>query len=99
MKSDSILSTRESGVKILQLTDTHIFANPEQRFDGVDTLEYLKRVIELARCNHWPPDILLMTGDLVHESLSDAYVRLTGALNSIEIPIYWSQIASQNYAL
>jgi len=88
MKSNSNSPQWESGLKILQFTDTHIFVDSSQRFDGIDTLESLKRVIELARCNHWPPDIIVLTGDLVHDSLPDAYRRVLSALNEIEVPVY-----------
>lgn len=78
----------ESSVKILQLTDTHLFADPQESFDGMNTFESLNLVINLARHNHWPPEAILLTGDLVHEPVAEAYTLLRRVLAGIEVPVY-----------
>lgn len=80
----------ESSVKILQLTDTHLFADPQESFDGMNTFESLNLVINLARHNHWPPEAILLTGDLVHEpvAVAEAYTLLRRVLTDIKVPVY-----------
>lgn len=75
-------------IELIQLTDTHIFSEPGQTFDGVDTAKSLKQVIEHARASDWPPDAILMTGDLVHDPSLVAYERLVSILKTIQQPIF-----------
>jgi Icc protein len=74
-------------IELIQFTDTHIFASEEKDFDGIDTLDSLKQVITHARREFWPPDAILMTGDLVHEPLAGAYQRLLTVIQELQIPI------------
>ena len=75
-------------IELIQLTDTHIFANPETTFDGIDTSQSLEQVINLAQNKHWPPDAVLLTGDLVHDPEPKAYERLAEILKTIEHPVF-----------
>ena len=75
-------------VKIIQLTDTHLYADASRTFDGVNTQNSLECVIDLARENHWPPDMVLATGDLAHEPVPAAYERLREIFNGLKIPVY-----------
>lgn len=75
-------------IELIQLTDTHIFANPETTFDGIDTSQSLEQVINLAQNKHWPPDAVLLTGDLVHDPEPKAYERLAEILKTIEPPVF-----------
>jgi len=61
--------------ELLQITDTHIFADEKERFDDVDTKASLNEVLNLAKSNDWPVDALLATGDLVHDPRTIAYER------------------------
>jgi Icc protein len=74
-------------VELIQLTDTHIFSSEGKDFDGINTLDSLKQVITHVQGQHWPPDAILMTGDLVHEPLTVAYQRLLAVLQELQIPI------------
>ncbi len=74
-------------VELIQLTDTHIFSSEGKDFDGINTLDSLKQVIKHVQVQHWPPDAILMTGDLVHEPLAGAYQRLLAVIQELKIPI------------
>ncbi|NIQ15722.1 MAG: hypothetical protein GTO02_15380, partial [Candidatus Dadabacteria bacterium] len=54
-------------VELVQLTDTHIFSSKEKKFDDINTLESLKKVISHIQGQQFSLDTILMTGDLVHE--------------------------------
>lgn len=73
---------------LLQLTDTHIQARPDETFDGVDTAKTLEQVIAHARKVHWPPDAVLVTGDLVHDPAPAAYMRLSAILKTLARPVF-----------
>lgn len=86
--SISIKQKHKSYVELIQFTDTHIFADQNQTFDGIDTAKSLKQVMDHARASDWPPDAILMTGDLVHYPSPLAYERLAGILKTIQQPIF-----------
>jgi len=74
--------------ELLQITDTHIFADEKDTFDDVDTRASLNEVLSLARDNNWPVDAILATGDLVHDARAIAYERWLEVFTSIEEPVF-----------
>lgn len=81
------LTTHGEPLRLLQLSDCHLLEQPGQTLMGVDTdrsfqevLSYLKRTLD------WPPDLILLTGDLVQEPTPVAYERLTGYLETLQLP-------------
>lgn len=88
MNSTTLSQQHPDYIELIQLTDTHIFSNPETTFDGIDTSASLQQVINLARNTHWPPDAILLTGDLVHDPVPEAYERLAEILETIELSVF-----------
>ncbi len=75
-------------LKILQLTDTHLYADEQGRLLGVNTLETLRGAIEAFQNTGWQPDLVLATGDLVHDASPEGYRRLAGLLDRFGVPVY-----------
>lgn len=86
--NSKIESSQHDFVELLQITDTHIFADEKDIFDGVDTTASLNEVLNLARENNWPVDAILATGDLVHDARTIAYDRWLEVFTSIEEPVF-----------
>jgi len=84
----SLTQRHQDRVDLLQFTDTHIFSSTEQSFDGVDTETTLAQVITHARQHHWPPDAILVTGDLAHDPAPAAYERLAAILKTLGRPVF-----------
>jgi Icc protein len=74
--------------RILHLTDTHLFASTRKALRGVVTQQSLDRVLERARGYGWPPDAILLTGDLVHDESRAGYERLRQRFASLGPPAY-----------
>lgn len=73
-------------LRLVQITDLHLFGDPAGRFDGVDTAASLEAVI--GRLLGEPaPDAFLATGDLVHEETPTAYLRLRRILSRLPAPV------------
>ena len=83
-----IQPSHQDYAELLQITDTHIFADKKERFDDIDTNLSLNNVLNLARGSNWPVDALLATGDLVHNARTIAYERLLKVFTEIEEPIF-----------
>jgi 3',5'-cyclic-AMP phosphodiesterase len=56
-----------SVVRITHFTDPHLYAGEHESLRGVATLPALKAALANARARDWPPDALLVTGDLVQD--------------------------------
>ncbi len=75
-------------LNILQLSDPHLFADPEGRLLGMRTLRSLQHVITHAKDNLPPIDLALVTGDLVHDASPAGYSLLKKQLTSLGVPTY-----------
>ncbi len=74
-------------IRLLQLSDCHLGATPEERIVGVQTERSLEAVLEaVQRHPFWPPAALLLTGDLVHRPALETYRRLKRRLDRLGVP-------------
>ncbi len=75
-------------LRILQITDTHIYADPTATLGGMDTRASLRAVI--ARAMAQPPfDLVLLTGDLAAAEEAGAYRWLVDELSTFDAPIWY----------
>jgi Icc protein len=72
-------------VRLLQITDTHLFADPGKTLHAVNTRDSLQRVLDAA-ARQPPPDLILATGDLAHDQ-PVAYPILAGMLRQLHAPV------------
>lgn len=77
-----------SHLNVLQLSDLHLFADPASTLVGLNTEHTFLSVLEKSRQDHWPPDLILLTGDLSQDSSEAAYTRLQAHLEPLSIPCY-----------
>ena len=75
-------------VRIVQITDFHIHAEPLERRQGRDTHATLSAVLDAVAAQRPAPDLVLATGDLVDDGSSDAYRRLRPLLEAVAAPVY-----------
>ncbi len=75
-------------VRLLQITDMHLFAAAEQKLCGVQTADSLMRVLEHARAGAWPPDAILATGDLSQDETPEAYRRFVDTFSALGVPVH-----------
>jgi len=75
-------------LKVIQITDTHLYADSRGCLLGLNTEQSLKSVIASVRALHMPADLVLATGDLAHDGALAAYQRIYSHLKSLGIPVY-----------
>jgi Icc protein len=67
---------RARTLRVLQLTDTHLFASTDETLLGMNTQQSFDQCLRLAQQQHGPADLILATGDLVHDGSTAGYGRL-----------------------
>lgn len=76
-------------VRILQLTDMHLFAELGKDVLGVNTHQTFTAVLEDVYQKIPNPDLLLLTGDLSQDESAQAYERIALAVKPLQCPTYW----------
>lgn len=76
--------------RLVQITDCHLFAEPDGKLLGLTTRQSFEAVLDLALGGSapCPADALVMTGDLVHDETPEGYAYLRGVLESTGLPYY-----------
>lgn len=75
-------------IKILQITDTHLFADGGGTLLGLNTEQSLQAVIAHAREHHPAARLVLATGDLTHDGSVAAYRRFFAQMDRLGLPVY-----------
>ncbi len=78
----------EPALRLLHLTDTHLFAGPEARLRGVDTGRTLERVLACALDHPRRADAILVTGDISQDETAGAYIRFRDLLAGSGLPVW-----------
>lgn len=76
-------------LRIVLLTDTHLFENKEKILLGVRTQESHQAVIDLIKADSIKPDLILHAGDLTQDGSEAGYIRLEEELSVFDVPIYF----------
>lgn len=76
-------------MRVIQLTDTHLFASPETTLKGWNTEDSLVRVLQAIRSRERRIDALLMTGDASEDGSPESYRRLREHLGAFDCPQLW----------
>lgn len=86
--AEVIIKSSDS-IKIIQITDTHILDNSASSFNDFDTSASLLQIIESINNNEADADLILLTGDLIHEATKNAYQKLADHLSALSLPIFY----------
>lgn len=76
-KSVMTENDHQKPLRVLQLTDPHLMAEPSGALLGVNTRNSLDAVIAQVLRDHGQPDLILATGDIAQDASEEAY-RLFG---------------------
>lgn len=74
-------------VRILQISDPHLFADPKGRLRGAETLSSLRHVLAHAMRRRTSIDAVLCTGDIVNDD-AGGYPHFARELTALGKPVY-----------
>jgi Icc protein len=63
-------------MRIIQISDLHLFADPKAELKGICTRERLERVLAALRQESGKAELLIVTGDLAHDERLETYQAL-----------------------
>jgi 3',5'-cyclic-AMP phosphodiesterase len=75
-----------SVLRLTQFTDLHLYADAQQTLRGIATLPALKAALADAREGSWPPDVVLLSGDLVQDDVG-GYAQVRALFGSMDVPV------------
>ncbi|OBU02976.1 3',5'-cyclic-AMP phosphodiesterase [Morganella psychrotolerans] len=78
-----------AAVRILQITDTHLFAGETETLLGINTLHSYHAVLDAIKKQQLPADLIVATGDLVQDQSIRAYQRFTQGVARLPAPCVW----------
>jgi Icc protein len=84
--------TRETAgapVRVVQITDTHLFRDPRAALLKLNTQDSFEKVVELMAAKEAGIDVILATGDIAQDASVEAYLRFGKAMQSFQAPFYW----------
>ena len=73
---------------IAQLSDMHLRPEGQLLYDRIDTAAYLERAVAHVLKLDPPPDLVIMTGDLVEAGKPEEYARLRRLIAPLPMPVY-----------
>ncbi len=78
-----------ASVRVVQITDPHLFADPDAQLLGVNTAQSLEAVLNTINAVHYPADFMLATGDISQDYSSESYQHFLRAISPIELPCHY----------
>ncbi len=78
-----------TSVKLVQITDTHLYADSEGMLVGMNCEEGLQDVLSLVRKKEHDLVAALCTGDISQDNSRKSYEHFHAAIASLGVPQYW----------
>lgn len=82
------LQHNAAAVRILHLTDPHLFADTAGELRGTKTYDSLASVLDHFRSSGWQADLVAVTGDIVQDDSAEAYEHFRELLGTLGLPVY-----------
>jgi len=76
----------KSVLRLTHFTDPHLYGSETESLRGIATLPALKATLTHAQAHDWPPDAVLVTGDIVQDDPS-GYVHFRHLFGTLGVPV------------
>lgn len=75
-------------VRVLHVTDPHLFADVDSSLRGTVTHESLNAVLDHYRRSGWTANLIAMTGDIIQDNSAEAYDRFVQIIEPLGLSVY-----------
>lgn len=76
-------------IRLVQISDLHLFADKKQSLLGVTTYESFKAVVELLKQDAKQPSLIIISGDISQDYTKESYLYLAAFLKDFPVPVYY----------
>ena len=76
-------------VRVVQVTDCHVYAAADARLHDINTRASLRAVLDLVRLRDPDADLVLATGDLSQDGSTESYRYLAAEFDQLGSPVVW----------
>lgn len=76
-------------IRIVQVTDCHLQESTEELFKGTNPEQRLLSTLAQLRSEYTDPDLLVLSGDIVHHGFTAAYKRIQRYTEGIAKEVCW----------
>lgn len=83
------LDEQEKAIRLLQITDPHLFSNIDDDLLGVNTYQSLQAVLNEIKNANWDFHALLATGDLIQDHQILGYQHFAELVKPLNKPVFW----------
>ncbi|WP_028864560.1 3',5'-cyclic-AMP phosphodiesterase [Psychromonas aquimarina] len=88
-KVAQLKANKQGCLELLQITDTHLFADRDKDLLGIKTVQSYEAVVEHARQYSTDCQAVLSTGDLSQDHSAQSYLDFTTEIKKLDMPCYW----------
>lgn len=88
MQKDS-RNFRDHPLRLIQITDTHLYRDPRAALLGLNTQQSFDRIIDLIAAADVKPDLIVGTGDIAQDASVESYHRFAAGVSRLQAPFYW----------
>ncbi|PCH63107.1 MAG: hypothetical protein COC19_01650 [SAR86 cluster bacterium] len=81
--------TAKQVIRLVQITDSHLFADPSMSLLGMNTMHSLNSVIGNINQQCTALDLLLATGDIAQDGSIAAYENFIASVSTLDLPFAW----------
>ena len=89
MKNTFVYQAEKPVIKLLQITDPHLFKDESAELLGVNTQASFAQVLKEIQQENHEFDVILATGDLVQDSSDEGYTRFVEMMKPFNKPVFW----------
>lgn len=75
-------------MRVLHLTDPHLFADRHGELRGTNTFDTFNAVLEHVRSSGWYADVIACTGDIIQDDSKAAYDNFRALLEPLGLPVH-----------
>lgn len=81
--------TVQDPVRLIQITDTHLYGKPNGTLLKMNTHNSLNQVMQLLKKNESRIDYILATGDISQDASPEAYRHFMSNMQELKAPVSW----------
>jgi Icc protein len=84
-------ASQQHPIRLVQMSDMHLFADPEHTLLGLNTEKSFQSIITLIQQEQPAIDLLLTTGDIAQQPHAETYQRFLDAASHLNAPHFCTQ--------